>query len=283
MTIDGRGGGTGAAPVVLKDNLTVPIQYALHRARAHLAARGVDDLDIVATGFFRTSADVTKAIAMGATAVAMATASMIAIGCRQYLACHTGNCPVGIGPSGRTSRRASTWSCRASAGWRRCARSARRSSCCAGRSACSTWAGGSAMRTYPGLLTNAVRSALRSKQEPPRPGAGRRVDPGERLRRARGSAGDARPLRGWGRDARGRPRLRHARLRSRLCPRQRYPTRPAGRPAIPSPALFQPSAEIRVRQDDVRTSNASGQASMAHAHARGDDPLPRVSGSVNGV
>ena len=138
VTIDGRGGGTGAAPVVLKDNLTVPIQYALHRARAHLAARGVDDLDIVATGFFRTSADVTKAIAMGATAVAMATASMIAIGCRQYLACHTGNCPVCIGPSGRTSRRASTWSCRASAWWRRCARSARRSSCCAGRSACST-------------------------------------------------------------------------------------------------------------------------------------------------
>ena len=96
VTIDGRGGGTGAAPVVLKDNLTVPIQYALHRARVHLAARGVDDLDIVATGFFRTSADVTKAIAMGATAVAMATASMIAIGCQQYLACHTGNCPVGI-------------------------------------------------------------------------------------------------------------------------------------------------------------------------------------------
>ena len=133
--IDGRGGGTGAAPVVLKHNLTVPIQYALHRARA---PRGADDLDIVATGFFRTSADVTKAIAMGATAVAMATASMIATGCRQYLACHTGNCPVGIGPSGRTSRRASTWSCRASAGRRRCARSARRSSCCAGRSACST-------------------------------------------------------------------------------------------------------------------------------------------------
>jgi glutamate synthase domain-containing protein 2 len=96
VTIDGRGGGTGAAPEVLKDNLTVPIQYALHRATKHLAARGIDDLDIVATGFFRTSADVTKAIAMGATAVAMATASMIAIGCQQYLACHTGNCPVGI-------------------------------------------------------------------------------------------------------------------------------------------------------------------------------------------
>ena len=96
VTIDGRGGGTGAAPEVLKDHLTVPIQYALHRARTHLAARGIDDLDIVATGNFRIAADVTKAIAMGATAVAMATASMVAIGCQQYLACHTGNCPVGI-------------------------------------------------------------------------------------------------------------------------------------------------------------------------------------------
>ena len=96
VTIDGRGGGTGAAPEVLKDHLTVPIQYALHRARVHLTARGIDDLDIVATGNFRIAADVTKAIAMGASAVALATASMVAIGCQQYLACHTGNCPVGI-------------------------------------------------------------------------------------------------------------------------------------------------------------------------------------------
>ena len=96
VTVDGRGGGTGAAPEVLKNHLTLPIQYALHRARTHLAARGIDDLDIVATGHFRIAADVTKAIAMGATAVALATASMVAIGCQQYLACHTGNCPVGI-------------------------------------------------------------------------------------------------------------------------------------------------------------------------------------------
>lgn len=96
VTIDGRGGGTGAAPDVLKDHLTVPIQYALHRARAHLARRGVDDVDIVATGNFRTAADAAKALAMGAGAVALATTSMIAVGCQQYLACHTGNCPVGI-------------------------------------------------------------------------------------------------------------------------------------------------------------------------------------------
>jgi glutamate synthase domain-containing protein 2/nitrite reductase/ring-hydroxylating ferredoxin subunit len=96
VTIDGRGGGTGAAPNVLKDNLTIPIQYALPRARRHLEKLGRDDVDIVATGNFRTSGDIAKALAMGASAVAMATASMIAIGCQQYLACHTGNCPVGI-------------------------------------------------------------------------------------------------------------------------------------------------------------------------------------------
>ena len=96
ITLDGRGGGTGAAPNVLKEKLTIPIQYALVRARRHLALRGATNVDIVATGGFRSAADITKTIAMGATAVAMATASMIAIGCQQYLACHTGNCPVGI-------------------------------------------------------------------------------------------------------------------------------------------------------------------------------------------
>ncbi len=96
VTIDGRGGGTGAAPEVLKDNLTIPIQYALHRARAHLRRRGAESVDLVAAGGFRSSGDVAKALALGASAVALATASMIAIGCQQYLACHTGNCPVGI-------------------------------------------------------------------------------------------------------------------------------------------------------------------------------------------
>ncbi len=81
---------------MLKDNLTVPIQYALHRAREHLRERGAEDVDVVAAGGFRTAGDVAKALALGASAVALATSSMIAIGCQQYLACHTGNCPVGI-------------------------------------------------------------------------------------------------------------------------------------------------------------------------------------------
>lgn len=96
ITIDGRGGGTGASPDVLKDHLTIPIQYALPRARKHLEHLGRPDVDLVATGGFRSAGDIAKALALGARAVAMATASMVAVGCQQYLACHTGNCPVGI-------------------------------------------------------------------------------------------------------------------------------------------------------------------------------------------
>jgi len=96
ITIDGRGGGTGAAPDVLKDNLTIPIQYALYRARRRLEHHGRTDIDLIATGGFRSAGDIVKALALGAQAVALATGSMIAIGCQQYLACDTGNCPVGI-------------------------------------------------------------------------------------------------------------------------------------------------------------------------------------------
>lgn len=96
ITLDGRGGGTGAAPDVLKDNLTVPIQYALYRARRRLEYLGRPEIDLIATGGIRTAGDIVKALAMGAQAVALATASMIAVGCQQYLACDTGNCPVGI-------------------------------------------------------------------------------------------------------------------------------------------------------------------------------------------
>ncbi len=96
ITIDGRGGGTGSAPDVLKDELTIPIQYALYRARRRLAERRRPDIDLVAAGGFRTAADVAKALAMGAQAVALATAVLVSIGCQQYRACDTGNCPVGI-------------------------------------------------------------------------------------------------------------------------------------------------------------------------------------------
>ena len=96
VTIDGLGGGTGAAPVHVKDNVGIPSMFALIRARRWLEDHGVDDVQLVATGGFRTPDEMAKALALGADAVALATASLMAIGCQQYRACHRGTCPVGI-------------------------------------------------------------------------------------------------------------------------------------------------------------------------------------------
>jgi len=95
VTIDCRGGGTGAAPTVVKDNVCLPAIYALRRARRFLDGKG-SPVTLCVTGGFRDSSDIAKALAVGADAVALATASMIAIGCQQYRICHTGRCPVGI-------------------------------------------------------------------------------------------------------------------------------------------------------------------------------------------
>lgn len=95
ITIDGRGGATGSSPSYLKDNTTVPTIYALARARAYMDAHEMKQ-DLIITGGFRTSGDIIKAIAMGADAIAVASAAMMAAGCQQYRVCHLGNCPMGI-------------------------------------------------------------------------------------------------------------------------------------------------------------------------------------------
>lgn len=96
ISIDGRGGATGSAPKFVKDNTSVPTLFALHRAKKYLERKGRDDIAIIITGGLRISPDFAKAIALGATAVAVATAAMIAGGCQQYKICNTGMCPVGI-------------------------------------------------------------------------------------------------------------------------------------------------------------------------------------------
>src|SRR5699024_11046220 len=73
ITIDGRGGAAGSSPKLLGDASSVPTVYALHRARKYLDAAG-SDISLVITGGLRVSADAAKAIAMGADAVAMASA-----------------------------------------------------------------------------------------------------------------------------------------------------------------------------------------------------------------
>ena len=96
MILDGRGGGTGAAPIIFRDNISVPTIPALARARRHLDQMGRRDVSLVITGGLRKPADFAKALALGADAVAVSNAAIQAIGCLGMRACHTNNCPVGI-------------------------------------------------------------------------------------------------------------------------------------------------------------------------------------------
>ena len=96
VIMDGRGGGTGAAPTIFRDNISVPTIPALARARNHLDARGRQDITLIITGGLRTPADFAKALALGANGIGISNAAIQAIGCLAMRACHTNNCPVGI-------------------------------------------------------------------------------------------------------------------------------------------------------------------------------------------
>jgi glutamate synthase domain-containing protein 2 len=96
ITIDGRPGATGSSPKFVKSATSVPTIFALHRARKFLDQKGIKNVSLIITGGLRISADFVKALAMGADAVAIATAALMAIGCQQYRVCHTGKCPMGI-------------------------------------------------------------------------------------------------------------------------------------------------------------------------------------------
>lgn len=96
IILDGRGGGTGAAPLIFRDNISVPTIPALARARRHLDASERGDVTLVITGGLRTPADFAKALALGADAIAVSNAALQAIGCLGMRACHSNNCPVGI-------------------------------------------------------------------------------------------------------------------------------------------------------------------------------------------
>ncbi|NNE67803.1 MAG: Rieske 2Fe-2S domain-containing protein [Pyrinomonadaceae bacterium] len=96
IILDGRGGGTGAAPTILRNNINVPTIPALARARRHLDERGAKDITLVITGGLRVADDFAKALMLGADAVAVANSAIQAIGCLGMRACNTNNCPVGI-------------------------------------------------------------------------------------------------------------------------------------------------------------------------------------------
>lgn len=97
VAIDGFRGGTGAAPTIIRDNVGIPIELALAAVDERLREEGVRNrASIVAAGGLRCSADVVKAIALGADAIYIATAALIAMGCHMCQKCYTGKCNWGI-------------------------------------------------------------------------------------------------------------------------------------------------------------------------------------------
>ncbi len=96
IILDGRGGGTGAAPTILRDNINVPTIPALARARKHLDKSDAKGISLVITGGLRIPPDFAKALMLGADAVALSNSAIQAIGCLGMRACNSNNCPVGI-------------------------------------------------------------------------------------------------------------------------------------------------------------------------------------------
>jgi len=96
IILDGRGGGTGAAPLIFRDHISVPTIPALARARKHLDAKTGNEVTLVITGGLRVAEDFVKAMALGADAIAVSNSAMQAVGCIAARMCNSNNCPVGI-------------------------------------------------------------------------------------------------------------------------------------------------------------------------------------------
>jgi len=97
VVIDGFRGGTGAAPMVFRDHVGIPIEAAVASVDKKLRDQGIrNELSVIASGGIRGSADLAKAIALGADAIYIGTAALVAMGCRVCGNCYRGLCPWGI-------------------------------------------------------------------------------------------------------------------------------------------------------------------------------------------
>ncbi len=96
IILDGRGGGTGAAPLIFRNNISVPTILALARARQYLDKVNRKDVTLIITGGVRVPDDFIKAIALGADGIAVSNSALQSIGCVAARMCNTNNCPAGI-------------------------------------------------------------------------------------------------------------------------------------------------------------------------------------------
>jgi len=97
IAIDGYRGGTGAAPVRIRDNVGIPVELAIAAVDSRLRDEGIrNQVSLVCGGSVRNSADIIKAVALGADAVNIASSALIAMGCHMCQKCYTGKCNWGI-------------------------------------------------------------------------------------------------------------------------------------------------------------------------------------------
>jgi glutamate synthase domain-containing protein 2 len=97
IAIDGFRGGTGAAPTRIRDHVGIPVELALASVDQRLRDEGIrDKVSLIVGGSVRSSADIVKAMALGADCVYIATAALLAMGCHLCRSCHTGRCNWGI-------------------------------------------------------------------------------------------------------------------------------------------------------------------------------------------
>ncbi len=97
VVLDGFRGGTGAAPTIIRNHVGIPVEVAIAQVDQRLRDEGIrHEVSLIAAGGIRSSGDVVKALALGADAVYIATAAMIAVGCTVCQQCHRGRCAWGI-------------------------------------------------------------------------------------------------------------------------------------------------------------------------------------------
>jgi len=97
ITIDGGEGGTGAAPLVFADHVSLPFKLAFSSVYKIFAERGLqEDVVFIGSGKLGFPQQAMLAFALGCDMINVAREAMISIGCIQAQECHTGNCPTGV-------------------------------------------------------------------------------------------------------------------------------------------------------------------------------------------